>query len=347
MSPSPARRSRRSLRVVLLCALLIVGGLAAAWVATFEKTRYGLSDVVAITPAAEIPAVIFRYDTEASRQDQLVALMHQDRAIGIRASAFPLTNDFEQHRNVLHRYAVDAGEVQLHARAMPAGLANAYRSWNDRMPYNYVYLDQDAMVNSYLSNLVHELRIMRSNGFDVRGLSLHGVHNRLPWDDDTNYRIIAVAAAAAGLEWVSVTTQLLSVGPYRDIRNTERFNLYDSDVTVKQRPFWVTVRTGLFSRARVLVIPTSWRDRYEVGPRGKTYADAVQEMRTDINRQWRAAREIGAPFVLLFHPATFTLRSPEESLNLGLRRSLAEQANALGIPIMTFSDYHAKAKAAL
>lgn len=347
MPDQPNRVVSVPLRTAVLSAVLLALAIAIGFLFMMDNARYALSDVLEVEPAAKIPALIVRYDTELATQDQLVALMHQDREIGIRATAFPLTEDFQTRRNVLQRYAIEAGEVQLHARPMPAGLSDAYKTYNDQTSYSYSFLDKDEMTNAFVNNLVHELRILRSNGFNVRGFSLHAIHNRLPWDDETNYRIVAIAAAATGLDWVSVTSQAFSLGSDRSKTDYKKFNQYDRDVTIRQHPFWVTVRTGWFSSRRVLVIPTSWRDRYGIGLFGQsTYKGTVDIMRQDIERQWQAAHNTGSPVVLLFHPVGFTLKSPQESQHLKLRRSLVERAKSLGVPIMTFSEYYEKARAA-
>ena len=81
-------------------------------------------------------------------------------------------------------------------------------------------------------------------------------------------------------------------------------------------------------------------------PTGATNLDTKYDLRVRV-KSASGKVEIGAPLVLLFHPASFTLKTPEERLNVRLRRSLAERADTLGIPIMTFSDYFTKARAAL
>jgi hypothetical protein len=333
---------RTAILLFALFTVLIFSGIRLAT----DAVQTSLSDIITTEPAARIPAIIIRYDIEECTQEQLLTLMRQDRELGLRASVFPLVEDLERVRNTVQRYAIQSGEVALHAKPMPAGLANAWVVSNDPTPYQYDYLDKEEMIESYRHNIAHELKIFASNGFPVSGFSLHSYHNRLPWTDDENYKILAVVAGAAGFECLSVTTQAFSIGDDLHPFRSAKFNRYDRDVTVRQKPFWADIRTGWFRKRSVLVIPTYWRERYGVGLFGQETVEGVfRIMREDIERQWQAAMEVGAPLVLLFHPVGSLRREEKEEAHFRLRRILVERARAENIPIMTFSEYHSAALA--
>ena len=332
-------------RLALTVLALVTVAVAVTFYLT-HRPQHGLERVVAVEPAKSFHAVIFRYDTELSNNWQLEALMAQDLELGIRASAFPLVEDFQTLRNVLHRYAVDSGEVQLHARPMPRSMSQAFVLYGDLTPYRYQYLDKNEVLRSFISNLHHELHVFGVNGFAVRGFSLHANSNRLPWSDEINYQIFAASAAVHGLDWVSVTTNQFSLGPAPERLDAEKFNGYDREVTVAQSPRWVTYRTGVFATRKVLVIPTGWRDRYGIGLRGQTDIKAVyRAMREDIDRQWEAARRHDYPFVLMMHPYEFAKRKEAHDLNTALKQYILERARALEAPVMTMSEYFDALKA--
>jgi hypothetical protein len=322
--------------------LVMLAGLASAltyWLA--HRPEHGLHRVVSAIPAEPFHAVIFRYDTELSSPAQLEALMRQDAELGLVSTAFPLAEDLQSRRNHLHRFATYQGELQMHGRPMPRGLSNAFQPYGDPTSYQYDYLDQDRMLQAFIANLLHEVRIFRINGIPLRGFSLHANSNRLPWSDEINYRIFAATAAALDMDWVSVTSSQFSLGATPGGTRPELFNAYDRAVTVAQKPLWISYRTGLFQAREVLAIATSWRDRYRVGLRGQEDWEGVYEaMNEDIDRQWAAAREQGVPLVLLLHPTAFAGKSPQHELSTRLKRRIAEQARREQIPIMTFSQYH-------
>ena len=147
--------------------VLIFSGIRLAT----DAVQTSLSDIITTEPAARIPAIIIRYDIEGCTQEQLLTLMRQDRELGLRASVFPLVEDLERVRNTVQRYAIQSGEVALHAKPMPAGLANAWVVSNDPTPYQYDYLDKEEMIESYRHNIAHELKIFASNGFPVSALA--------------------------------------------------------------------------------------------------------------------------------------------------------------------------------
>lgn len=324
--------------LILFGVLCLVVILAIVYLALDESTS--TLDKVEVEAAAPFHALIFRYDTEQASLAQLKRLADQDEKLGIRASAFPLTQDFRLNRNVLFYYSTHAGEVQLHARPMPWGLTDGFAVVGDWTPYQFDYLDRDQILDAYFHNLLPEIAIFEFNGFYPQGLSLHSTTNRLPWDDDTNYRIIGAAAARAGFRWVSVTSKAFSVGP--DPRKTDprRFNFYDKDVTSEQPSRWVRVATGWRSRRSVLVVPTSWRDQYRtesLDPEDVT--DMYARMREDIDRHWQVAKERGLALVLLLHPVKYVGTPVHDELFLEFRRALVDRANKESVPVMTFSDY--------
>ena len=214
---------------VLFAVLCLVAATAAGYLLFYEPTHAFQS--VRVEQAAPFHALIFRYDTELSSKEQLERLLAQDEQLGLRASAFPLTQDFRLNRNVLFDYSRHTGEIQLHARPMPWGITDAFARAGDPTPYQYGYLDRDQILSAYYQNLLPEIAIFEFNGFYPQGLSLHSTTNRLPWDDDTNYRIIGAAAAEAGFRWVSVTSQAFSVGPDPRMTDPAKFNHYDREVT--------------------------------------------------------------------------------------------------------------------
>ena len=324
--------------LILLFVLLLVAVLAGVNVYLY-RPRHTL-DGVQVEPAPPLHALIFRYDTELATTAQIERLIEQDERLGLRASAFPLTQDFQTNRNALFEYGLRAGEVQLHARPMPWGLINAFATGGDRTPYQFVYVDPDRILRAFFHNLLPEITIFEFNGFYPRGLSLHSSANRLPWDDDTNYRIIAGAAARAGLRWVSVTSQAFSIGP--DPRRTDpaKFNAYDREVTSRQRSRWVHVRTGWGSTQSILVIPTSWRDHYYTKSTDPEHIGRVYTaMLEDIDRHWQVAREQGLALVLLLHPVKYVGLPIHDDMFFELKRTLLERAKRQGVPVMTFSDY--------
>ena len=214
--------------------------------------------------------------------------------------------------------------------------------------------------------MLPEIAIFEFNGFYPDGLSLHSTTNRLPWDDDSNYRIIGAAAARAGFRWVSVTSQAFSVGPGSsktdpnrinadDMGGTDqaftigpdpsktdpdRFNTYDMEVSSRQRSRRVTVSTGWGSSLSILVVPTSWRDRvwtYSFEP--EDLRDMHTRMLAEIEERWQVAHEHGLALVLLFHPLKFVGKPYLDDQFLELRRTLLERAKQRAVPVMTFSDY--------
>ena len=331
-------------RVRILFGLLcVVAAMAGAYAISYEPPL--ALDTVEVEEAPRLHALVFRYDTELSSPAQLERLMHQDAALGLRASAFPLTQDFPSNRNVMFDYAQRAGEIQLHARPMPRGLGDAFDVASDLTPYQYGYVDKDQVLAAYYHNLLPEIDIFEFNGFYPRGLSLHSTTNRLPWDDDTNYRIIAAAAARAGFEWISVTSQAFSVrrGPGGSGR---RADLYDREITSRQPSRWIRVPDGFSSTRSILAVPTSWRDQYLTR---STEEDDIRRMyalmREDIDRHWKAARDEGLALVLLFHPSKYLGKAVHDQQFLELRRALLEDAARLDVPVMTFSEYAARLEA--
>ena len=113
--------------------MCLVAVLIGAFVVLYEpKSALEKVEVEAVAP---FHALIIRYDTEGSTRSQLERLLEQDEKLGLRASAFPLTQDFRLNRNVLFEYSRRTGsEIQLHARPMPWGLADAFSSANDPTP---------------------------------------------------------------------------------------------------------------------------------------------------------------------------------------------------------------------
>lgn len=324
--------------LLLLCLLVFAAVPSAAFIYLYEP-EHSL-DSVEVEEAPPFRAIIFRYDTELATREQLERLIAQDERLGLRASAFPLTQDFRHNRNVLFEFSQRAGEVQLHGRPMPWGLTDAFAGWRDPTPYQYGYLDQDRIFRAFFHNLLPEVEIFEFNGFYPEGLSLHSTTNRLPWDDDTNYRIIGAAAARAGFRWVSVTSQAFSLGTDRTKTDLSRFNEYDSEVTSRQPSRWIRIPTGWLSSRSILVVPTSWRDRYVAESDGPEQAPLLfARMREDIDRHWRVAREHGLALVLLLHPAKFVGRPGHDEQFFELRRSLVERAKAEAVPVMTFSEY--------
>lgn len=324
--------------LILFFVLCLVAVSAGAHIYFYEPT-HSLHGVV-VERAPQHHALILRYDTERSTPDQLERLATQDERLGIRASAFPMTQDFRTRRNALFEYRQRAGEVQLHARSIPGGLTNAFIVVSDPTPYQFDYLDQDQLVDAYYYNLLPEIAIFEFNGFYPDGISLHSTTNRLPWDDWVNYRIIGTAAARAGLRWVSVTSQAFSLGPDRNKTDPYRFNDYDDEITSRQPSHWVRIRTGWRSHHSTLVIPTSWRDQYwteSIDPLEvrEMYADMLE----DIDRHWRAAKERKLALVLLLHPSKYIGKPLHDELFFEFRRSLVERARMEAVPVMTFSEY--------
>jgi hypothetical protein len=327
--------------LILFCLLCVVAVAAGAHVYFYEP-KFTM-DTIAVEEAPRFHALIFRYDTEISTPEQLQRLLEQDEKLGIRASAFPLTHDFRTRRNVLFEYSQRAGEVQLHARAMPQALTNAFIIGGDPTPYQFGHLDQDQMIGAYFHNLIPEIAIFEFNGFYPEGTSLHAAANRLPWDDDVNYRIIGAAAARAGLRWVSVTSQAFSIGPDRANPDPLRFNDYDRVLTSRQPSQWVSARTDWRTRHSTLVIPTSWRDKYwtdSLDP--QVVRDMYARMLEDIDRHWQAAKEDNLALVLLFHPSKYIGKPLHDERFLDIRRTLIERARGEAVPVMTFSDYTAR-----
>ena len=326
-------------KALILVGLLCVVALSAVAYLTPREPVMSL-DTVEVEEAPRFHALIFRYDTEVSSLEQLERLIEQDTELGLRASAFPLPEEFRIRRNVLFDYSQRAGEVQLHARPMPWGLTDAYSAYNDWTPYQYGYLDKDEVLESYYHNMLPEAAIFEFNGFYPEGVSLHSTSNRLPWNDDINYRIIGAAAAHAGFAWVSVTSQAFSVGPDPTRMDPSRFNLYDSEITSRQPSRWIRVPGEWGSTKSILVIPTSWRDSY---PIDSTDPDDIREayalMRKDIDRHWKAAREDGLPLVLLIHPVYRVGVDVHDELFFELRRDLLDKARQLEVPVMTLSEY--------
>ncbi len=249
---------------------------------------------------------------------------------------------------------------------MPWGLADAFSSANDPTPYQFGYVDRNQIADAYFYNLLPEITIFEFNGFYPQGLSLHSTTNRLPWDDDSNYRIIGAAAARAGFRWVSVTSQAFSVGP--DSSKTDpnrvhaddmggadqaftigpdpsktdpdRFNTYDMEVTSRQRSRRVIVSTGWASSRSILVVPTSWRDHiWSYSSEPEDLHDMYTRMHAEIEKQWRVARENGLALVLLFHPVKFVGKPFHDDQFFEFRRTLLERAKQRAVPVMTFSDY--------
>ncbi len=111
-------------------------------------------------------------------------------------------------------------------------------------------------------------------------------------------------------------------------------------MTSEQPSRWVRVRTGWRSSRSILVVPTSWRDHYRSN---SSDPEDVQEMyarmREDIDRHWRVARERGLALVLLLHPVKYVGKPVHDEHFFEFRRTLLEQAKALAVPVMTFSDY--------
>ena len=326
-------------RALILVGLLCVVALVAGVYLIAREPPMSLS-TVEVEEAPSFHALIFRYDTEFSSVEQLELLIAQDAELGLRASAFPLPEEFRTRRNVLFEYSQRTGEVQLHARPMPWGLTNADTGWADWTPYQYGFLDMDQVLESYYHNLLPEISIFEFNGFNPEGVSLHSTSNRLPWSDDINYRIIGAAAAHAGLSWVSVTSQAFSVGPDRTKTDVSRFNNYDSEITNRQRGPWIRVPTGWGSTKSTLVIPTSWRDAYSEESTGlKDPREIYALMREDIDRHWKVAREEGLPLVLLIHPVYRVGVEVQSELFFNFRRDLLDEARRLGVPVMTLSEY--------
>lgn len=328
-------------RKILLLSILFVAVLVASHAAFYEPKQ--ILHRVSVEPVQPFHALIFRYDTENSTLEQLERLIEQDERLGLRASAFPLTQDFNFSRNVLFDYTLRAGDVHLHARPMPWGLMDAHAAFGDATPYQYFYLDRDQISNAYFHNLLPEIAIFEYNGFEPTGLSLHSTTNRLPWDDDTNYRVIGAAAARAGLEWVSVTSQKFSIGSDRNNMDRSRFNRYDADITSRQRSFWLDVSIDWWTRRSVLIVPTSWRDHYQSE---STEPDDVRKMYEnmlrDINRHWKVAKSKKLALVLLFHPRRHVGLPVTDALFFDFRRMLVERARSEDIPILTFSEYTKK-----
>ncbi len=327
--------NRTLILFAVLCLVLVLAGTYLL----LKEPRSTL-DKVEVEAAPPFHALIFRYDTELSSREQLERLLVQDEQLGIRASAFPLTQDFRINRNVLFDYSTRAGEIQLHARPMPWGLTDAFAAAGDPTPYQFAYVDRDQILSAYFHNLLPEIAIFEFNGFYPKGLSLHSTTNRLPWDDDTNFRIIGAAAARAGFRWVSVTSQAFSVGP--DPRRTDprRFNAYDGDVTSEQPSRWLRVATGWGSSRSILVVPTSWRDHYRSeSANPEDVSRMYARMREDIDRHWRVAKERGLPLVLLLHPVKYIGRPVHDQMFFEFRRALVEHAKKQAVPVMTFSEY--------
>ena len=326
-------------RALIFAGLLCVAVLVAGVYLVPNEPTLSL-DTVEVEEAPRFHALIFRYDTEVSSLEQLELLIEQDAELGLRASAFPLPEEFRTRRNVLFDYSQRAGEVQLHARPMPWGLTGAYSGVKDWTPYQYGYLDRDQVLESFYHNLLPEIAIFEFNGFYPDGISLHSTSNRLPWTDDVNYRIIGAAAAHAGLDWVSVTSQAFSVGADRTRADASRFNQYDSTITSRQRSRWIRVPDGWGSTRSVLVIPTSWRDAYQKRTADpQDIRDTYARMRKDIDRHWKAAREEGLPLVLMIHPVYRVGVEHHDELFYEFRRDLLETARQLDVPVMTLSEY--------
>jgi hypothetical protein len=223
---------------------------------------------------------------------------------------------------------------------MPWGLTDAFAAWRDPTPYQFGYVDRDQVLRAYFHNLLPEIAIFEFNGFYPEGLSLHSTTNRLPWDDDSNYRIIGAAAARAGFRWVSVTSQEFSIGPDRTRTDLRRFNQYDSEVTSRQPSRWVRIPTGWLSSRSILVVPTSWRDSYIAESTDPEEVPRLfARMLEDIDRHWRVAKERGLALVLLFHPAAFVDKPLYDERFFEFKRSLLERAKTEAVPVMTFSDY--------
>lgn len=324
--------------LILLCLLFVVSMLAGAYVVSYKPPLYLKS--VEVEEAPPFHALIFRYDTELCSPMQLERLMQQDEELGLRASLFPLPEDFGLRRNVLFDYSQSAGEVQLHARPMPWGITDAFAAYSDATPYQYRYLNENQILNAYYRNLFPEIAIFEFNGFYPEGLSLHSTANRLPWTDDTNYRIIGAAAARAGFRWVSVTSRAFSIGPDPTHTDPNLFNAYDPYVTSRQPSRWIRIPTGWGSTRSILVIPTSWRDAYHTESEDpEEIRDMYARMRKDIDRHWKVAREKGLPLVLLMHPVYRVGVDAQDELFFNFRRDLLEKAKRLDVPVMTFSEY--------
>lgn len=326
-------------KAIILVALLCVVTLSAVAYLTPREPVMSL-DTVEVEEAPRFHALIFRYDTEVSSLEQLERLIEQDAELGLRASAFPLPEEFRNRRNVLFDYSLRAGEIQLHARPMPWGLTDAYAGWHDWTPYQYGYLDKDRVLEAFYHNLLLEVAIFEFNGFYPEGISLHSTSNRLPWSDDINYRIIGAAAAHAGFNWVSVVSKSFSVGPQHVAADAHRFNRYDSEITNRQPSRWIRVPAGWGSKKSILVIPTSWRDSYPIESTDpEDIRELYERMRDDIDRHWKVAKEEGLPLVLLLHPFHRVGLEHHDEHFFALRRDLLDKANQLNVPIMTLSEY--------
>ena len=316
------------------------------WLTDRERRVY---DKASIELANNFHCVILRYDLHVTRPQELTALVGLDQKLGIRASLFAMSSQFELIRNELLEAELYYKDIQPHLRIIPGDMLDyPPKLGEDAMPYSMPYLDPAKVTEALYANLDIATDIFTHNGFSPRGLSLHSASNRLPWDDITNYRSFGAASAKMNLDWISVTTKEFSIGQQlidHHPKKLKNYNKFDGYITVRQVPFFVSVQTSLYASQRTLVIPTSWRDSrlfvlVQRDLNENEFDSLWQETKRDIFRQWKAAKENNSPLVLLLHPSPYLVTRDGLQMFSNIRHLLIEKAKEDQIPILTMSEYY-------
>jgi hypothetical protein len=174
-----------------------------------------------------------------------------------------------------HLPSSDSMEIQLHSTARP----EVFGIFSPRY-----------LAGRYRHKLTRQRKKFEKSGFKIGGHSAHGTANYLYWDYHTNFQIICFATLKAGFTWLS---------DWFGIVQTARGYSFPE-------PSPPYVIKG--SKANLLVLPTSWDDRFlQFVPERERLSKTLKrksfnDIRNDVLKQLEFCSAHNIPFIINLHP---------------------------------------------
>lgn len=267
-----------------------------------------------VRAAGSIPALCFRHDMDGCEGKELESFVRTERELGLPSTCFFLRWQVERFGPQMAQVAETGDEIALHSEARP------------RLEHSVVWLLWLTEA-AYRRRLRSQARWIARRGFPPEGHAPHSIHNYLGFQNWINWNTIELATLGTGLRYIS------------DWRIIARAPEGASDFGHPLPPFY-----RVSARGSVLVIPTSWDDKYFFSSyedrliggaadsqfSGRTVEQALESLTALL--ETCAGRNI--PLVINLHP----IHALRGGLDLfGLKKHLAARAAERGIPVMTLA----------
>lgn len=251
------------------------------------------------------PCLIFRHDMDKITSDIFSQFIKDEIENDCASTYFFLKWQINSYGKQIYNFASDLREIGLHSEARPmltVGLA----------PYLKIVQGQ------YRRNLIRQTHYFAKRKFKVEGHAPHASNNYLGFNNSTDWDIIESASTGTGLKYISSWRI-----PARTV-NGENFAKSEGCYFQK------------FNDEKVLVIPTSWDDKY-LSQYGKNKTKhSIDEAFESIIVEFDFSVKKGFPFVMNIHPWYWLNKTLD---TLKLKRMLINYALQNNIPIKTMADF--------